>query len=73
MEGSARERVLRVLYGAAMGTRPWSEALDRVALVISDPNRPSWDMTDRLIQCYRMTASEAGLVSAVVQGTSLRA
>jgi|SRR6056297_1779160 len=31
MEGSARERVLRALYGAAMGTRSWSEALDRLA------------------------------------------
>ncbi len=46
---------------------------DRLALVISDPDGPSTDLTGRLMQCYRMTPAEAGLVNAVVQGASLRA
>lgn len=50
MQTSGRERVLRALYGAAMGTRPWPEALDRLAKYTSTRfvSLDSYDMNQKI-------------------------
>ena len=47
---SGRERVLHALYGAAMGTRPWPEALDRLAQYTSTRfvSLDSYDMNQKV-------------------------
>ena len=50
MQTVGRERVLRALYGAAMGTRPWPEALDRLAQYTSTRfvSLDSYDMNQQV-------------------------
>lgn len=50
MQTVGRERVLRALYGAAMGTRPWPEALDWLAQYTSTRfvSLDSYDMNEKI-------------------------
>jgi len=52
MQTAGREGELRALYGAAMGTRPWPEALDRLAQYTST-RFVSLDFTERELEVLR--------------------
>jgi len=45
---------------------------NRVALLLTDPARSHNDFTTALQHCYPMTASEAGVINALLSGSSLR-